>query len=177
MVGFPHLCWVTGGWFSSKHTTGWWFGTCLWPSIYWEEYSQLIHIFQRGRSTTNQIYSIYNPYNPYKSQLFMGKKKAWTIKRIDFKQSNMEIEPSDIGISPSEIGMAPINNGVCVCVCGNGVYPQLWQSFTRKKDDLCINLQHPIRRQTHMVPLKRWHWFSRACITQNLLHGCWYTLW
>ena len=27
-------------------TTGWWFGTCF--SIYWEESSQLTHIFQRG---------------------------------------------------------------------------------------------------------------------------------
>ena len=34
--------------------TGWWFGICF--SIYWESSSQLTNIFQRGGSTTNQIF-------------------------------------------------------------------------------------------------------------------------
>ena len=37
--------------------SGWWFGTFLFFYIYWEESSQLTNIFQRGRSTTNQIWT------------------------------------------------------------------------------------------------------------------------
>ena len=44
----------------SETTTGWWFGTwILWLSIYWECHhpNWRTHIFQRGRSTTNQTKS------------------------------------------------------------------------------------------------------------------------
>ena len=40
-----------------KYISGWWFGTWLYFSIYWECHhpNWRTHIFQRGRSTTNQI--------------------------------------------------------------------------------------------------------------------------
>ena len=42
-----------------SHISGWWFGTwILWLSIYWEFHhpNWRTHIFQRGRSTTNQYF-------------------------------------------------------------------------------------------------------------------------
>ena len=57
MVGWTHMTdlWPTSG--GIPACTGWWFGTwLLWLSIYWESYSQLTKIFQRGRYTTNQCF-------------------------------------------------------------------------------------------------------------------------
>ena len=47
--------------FVITYITGWWFGTCFIFSIHWECHNPnwRSHIFQRGRSTTNQIMYLY----------------------------------------------------------------------------------------------------------------------
>ena len=51
------------GWFDPERCwflcwSGWWFGIFFYFSIYWEESSQLTHIFQRGSYTTNQWFMV-----------------------------------------------------------------------------------------------------------------------
>ena len=72
-----------------KHP-GWWFGTCLYifyAFIYWEFHNPnwLIHIFRRGRSTTNQHQSgqFYHGIHQAPGPRWLGQHAGWIMTNPD----------------------------------------------------------------------------------------------
>ena len=131
-----HRKWITGVTMgvvaTDDITSGWWFGTCFFPT-HWEASSQLTFMFQRGGSTTNQTFMLTCVY-PFMVTIHSSYRLGVTIAPSTLDQASSVMQEAEPG-SPFD-GISTINR------CGSLTYhpwyinmEMMWNLFTVDVDD------------------------------------------
>ena len=115
---------INGG-FNEKLISGWWFGTWLLFFIYWEVHNPnwLSYFFQRGRYTTNQIYT---------SGIFLQTMLEWRVIQYFGELHHTTASPqsplsfAQILVTPSICCLNPNSDGWCTYILIFYVYMNIY---------------------------------------------------